>query len=104
VLPSIRIYQSNLVVITKKNKMDIEKKPFPQIAKETVLAPLEMTNSTYEQPLPPDWLKRAAAGYRGDGSEVEGKRHIYPEWTNYGGNSSQHCHRISMGRLLAGTA
>ncbi|MCI0691639.1 serine hydrolase [candidate division KSB1 bacterium] len=59
--------------------MDIEKKPFPQIAKETVLAPLEMTNSTYEQPLPPDWLKRAAAGYRGDGSEVEGKRHIYPE-------------------------
>ena len=58
---------------------DIEKKPFPQIAKETVLAPLEMTNSTYQQPLPPDWLKRAAAGYRGDGSEVEGKRHIYPE-------------------------
>jgi CubicO group peptidase (beta-lactamase class C family) len=59
--------------------MDIEKKPFPQIAKETVLGPLQMTNSTYEQPLPADWLKRAAAGYRPDGSEVEGKRHIYPE-------------------------
>ncbi len=59
--------------------MDIEKKPFPQIAKETVLDPLQMTNSTYNQPLPADWLKRAAAGYRRDGSEVEGKRHTYPE-------------------------
>jgi CubicO group peptidase (beta-lactamase class C family) len=59
--------------------MDIEKKPFPQIAKETVLDPLQMTNSTYNQPLPADWLKRAAAGYRPDGSEVEGKRHTYPE-------------------------
>jgi tetratricopeptide (TPR) repeat protein len=59
--------------------MDIEKKPFPQIAKETVLEPLQMTNSTYNQPLPAVWLKRAAAGYRPDGSEVEGKRHTYPE-------------------------
>ena len=59
--------------------MDIEKKPFPQIAKETVLEPLQMTNSTYNQPLPADWLQRAAAGYRRDGSEVEGKRHTYPE-------------------------
>jgi CubicO group peptidase (beta-lactamase class C family) len=58
---------------------DIEKKPFPQIAKETVLGPLQMTNSTYSQPLPADWLKRAAAGHRPDGSEVQGKRHTYPE-------------------------
>ena len=59
--------------------MDIEKKPFPQIARETVLEPLQMTNSTYHQPLPLEWLKRAAAGYRPDGSVVEGKRHTYPE-------------------------
>ncbi|MGH7597309.1 MAG: serine hydrolase [bacterium] len=72
-------YSGGGTTIMQLTVMDIEKKPFPQIAKETVLAPLEMTNSTYEQPLPPDWLKRAAAGYRGDGSEVEGKRHIYPE-------------------------
>jgi CubicO group peptidase (beta-lactamase class C family) len=58
---------------------DIEKKPYPDIARETVLAPLKMTNSTYSQPLPTDWRKRTATGYRANGKEVEGKIHIYPE-------------------------
>ncbi|RIK73096.1 penicillin-binding protein [candidate division KSB1 bacterium] len=72
-------YSGGGTTIMQLALMDIEKKPFPQIAQETVLKRLEMTNSSYEQPLPPDWLTRAAAGYRRDGSEVEGKRHIYPE-------------------------
>lgn len=72
-------YSGGGTTIMQLAVMDIEKKPFPQIAQETVLKRLEMTNSSYEQPLPPDWLKQAAAGYRRDGSEVEGKRHIYPE-------------------------
>ncbi|HLM56004.1 MAG TPA: serine hydrolase [Pyrinomonadaceae bacterium] len=55
------------------------RKPFPEIARETVLAPLGMKDSTYEQPLPPDWLKRAAAGHRAGGFPVEGKLHVYPE-------------------------
>jgi len=78
--PSTRFrYAGGGTTIMQLALMDIEKKPFPQIAKETVLEPLQMTNSTYHQPLPADWLKRAAAGYRPDGSEVEGKRHTYPE-------------------------
>ncbi len=72
-------YSGGGTTIMQLAVMDIDKKPFPQIAQETVLKRLEMTNSTYEQPLPPDWLKQAAAGYRRDGSEVEGKRHLYPE-------------------------
>jgi CubicO group peptidase (beta-lactamase class C family) len=59
--------------------MDIEKKPYPEIAKETVLSPLKMTNSTYSQPLPDDWRKKAASGHRGDGALVPGKIHVYPE-------------------------
>ncbi|HEY0729579.1 MAG TPA: serine hydrolase domain-containing protein, partial [Pyrinomonadaceae bacterium] len=59
--------------------MDIEKKPYPEIAKETVLGPLNMTNSTYSQPLPDDWRKKAASGHRGDGALVAGKIHVYPE-------------------------
>jgi len=59
--------------------MDIEKKPYAEIASETVLTPLNMSNSTYSQPLPDDWRKKAATGYRQDGHEVEGKIHIYPE-------------------------
>lgn len=59
--------------------MDIEKKPYPQIAEETVLGPLQMTNSTYRQPLPDDWRPKAASGHRPAGNLVEGKIHIYPE-------------------------
>ncbi|HEV2859405.1 MAG TPA: serine hydrolase [Pyrinomonadaceae bacterium] len=58
---------------------DTLRKPFPVIAKETVLAPLGMKDSTYEQPLPADWLKRAASGHRAGGFPVEGKLHVYPE-------------------------
>src|SRR6185436_9079615 len=63
-------------------------KPYPQIAQETVLGPLGMTSSTYEQPLPDTIRKKAATGYRANGKPVEGKIHIYPEmaaaglWTN----------------------
>lgn len=54
-------------------------KPFPELERELVLGPAGMTHSTYEQPLPPAKLALAAAGYRGDGRPVEGKRHTYPE-------------------------
>jgi CubicO group peptidase (beta-lactamase class C family) len=59
--------------------MNIEKKPYPQIARETVLGPLGMTSSTYEQPLPDTIRKKAASGHRINGKPVEGKIHIYPE-------------------------
>lgn len=72
-------YSGGGTTIAQLTIMDIEKKPYPEIAQETVLAPLKMTNSTYSQPLPDDWRKNAATGYRPDGSEVEGKIHVYPE-------------------------
>ena len=72
-------YSGGGTTISQLAIMDIEKKPYPDIAKETVLAPLGMTNSTYSQPLPADWRKKAATGYRGNGSEVTGKIHVYPE-------------------------
>ncbi len=59
--------------------MDIEKKPFPKIADESVLGPLGMKNSTYSQPLSPDWRKRAATGHRRNGEIVDGRIHVYPE-------------------------
>ena len=72
-------YSGGGTTISQLAIMDIEKKPYPEIARETVLAPLKMNNSTYSQPLPEDWRKKAASGYRGDGSEVAGKIHVYPE-------------------------
>jgi CubicO group peptidase (beta-lactamase class C family) len=58
---------------------DIEKRPYPEVARETVLKPLNMTMSTYSQPLPDDVRKAAASGHRPGGTLVEGKIHIYPE-------------------------
>ncbi len=72
-------YSGGGTTIAQLAIMDIEKKPFPQIAGDTVLTPLKMTNSSYSQPLPDDWRKKAASGHRPDGKLVEGKSHIYPE-------------------------
>ena len=72
-------YSGGGTTITQLALTEIEKKPYPEIARETVLKPLDMTNSTYSQPLPADWRPKAATGYRSNGSEVEGKIHIYPE-------------------------
>jgi CubicO group peptidase (beta-lactamase class C family) len=54
-------------------------KPFPELMRELVLAPLGLTHSTYEQPLPAEKIRLAAAGYRRDGSLLPGLRHTYPE-------------------------
>jgi CubicO group peptidase (beta-lactamase class C family) len=54
-------------------------KPFPELMRELVLAPLGLTHSTYEQPLPADKLRLAAAGYRASGTLLPGQRHTYPE-------------------------
>ena len=39
---------------------DVTGKPFPTFMQETILGPLGMTSSTYDQPLPPDVRARAA--------------------------------------------
>lgn len=72
-------YSGGGTTISQLALMDIEKKLYPEIARETVLEPLKMSNSTYSQPLSPDWRKKAATGYRGNGNEVDGKIHVYPE-------------------------
>ena len=58
---------------------DETKKPFAQAARELVLQPFGMTNSTFVQPIPADLRDRAATGYRSNGEPVAGKWHTYPE-------------------------
>jgi len=68
--------------------IDTEGKSFPEILKEQVLDPLDMLNSSFNQPLDSTQLQYAATGYLPDGSMTKGKRHTYPEmaaaglWTN----------------------
>jgi hypothetical protein len=58
---------------------DLTGRPFPAVLTGRVLEPFGMALSTYEQPLPEARHAEAATGYRGDGSEVEYKWHVYPE-------------------------
>jgi CubicO group peptidase (beta-lactamase class C family) len=53
--------------------------PFPQLARELVLDPLGMHDSTFEQPLPSKLAKHAATAHRSDKQPITGKWHIYPE-------------------------
>ena len=58
---------------------DATGRSFPDLMHDTVLEPLGMRSSTYEQPLPPKWQPRAASGYDGAGAKIAGAWHIYPE-------------------------
>jgi CubicO group peptidase (beta-lactamase class C family) len=58
---------------------DLEGSSFPEIMQKDVLGPLGMISSTFENPLSEKCHTIAATGYRGDGTEVEGKWPIYPE-------------------------
>ncbi len=59
--------------------VDVTGGDFPEFMKNKVLSPLGMTNSTYQQPLPPELAKLTATGHYNNRSLVEGRWHIYPE-------------------------
>jgi CubicO group peptidase (beta-lactamase class C family) len=53
--------------------------PFPALMRDSVLKPLHMNHSTYEQPLPEALRAMAASGYDRSGKKVDGDWHVYPE-------------------------
>jgi len=59
--------------------IDTVKEPYPQFLHDTVLAPIGMSHSTYQQPLPAALLTNAAMPYNADGTPVKGGPHTYPE-------------------------
>lgn len=52
---------------------------FPDLMSERIFAPLNMHSSTYEQPLPARFARRAASGHTFGGSVAEGRWRIHPE-------------------------
>jgi len=76
---SIWRYSGGGYTVMQQMMIDVTGKTFPQLMQETVLMPLQMTNSTYEQPLPKEWAGSAATGYYTSGKEVGHKWHVYPE-------------------------
>jgi CubicO group peptidase (beta-lactamase class C family) len=72
-------YSGGAVTIQELALTDAIGKPFPEIMREFVLAPIGMTNSTYEQPLPAGREKHAAHAHDRNGQLRDANWHVYPE-------------------------
>ena len=72
-------YSGGAVIIQQLALMDAVGRPFADIAREWVLTPIGMTNSTYEQPLPAARQKQAALAHSRTGARMDAPWHVYPE-------------------------
>jgi CubicO group peptidase (beta-lactamase class C family) len=72
-------YSGGGYTVMQQAVLDVAKIPFPQLLHDSVLAPIGMKHSTYQQPLPADLRAAAAVPYNSDGTPVEGGFHTYPE-------------------------
>jgi CubicO group peptidase (beta-lactamase class C family) len=72
-------YSGGGFTIMQQMLIDVTKEPFPQLMHDTVLTPIGMTHSTYEQPLPAEWKAKAATPYDGEDKPIPGGPHTYPE-------------------------
>jgi len=100
-------YSGGGYVIAQQLLEDVTGKPFPKLMQESVLGPIRMTHSTYEQPLPAARIAEAATPYRRQGRPVPGGPHTYPEmapaglWTT---PSDLAQYAIAVQKALAGTS
>lgn len=72
-------YSGGGFTIMQQALIDLSKEPYPKLLHDSVLAPIGMTRSTYEQPLPTALRENAATPYIADGKAIEGGAHTYPE-------------------------
>ncbi|MBC7894263.1 MAG: beta-lactamase family protein [Cytophagaceae bacterium] len=72
-------YSGGAVTIMQVALADIAKKPFAEFMQSTILGPLGMTGSSYQQPPNPAWEPRLARAHGGDGKRRAAPWHTYPE-------------------------
>ena len=72
-------YSGGGFTIMQLAAMDVSGKTFPALMHDTVLAPIGMTRSTYEQPLPAAARGNAAEPFDNRGQPITGGAHTYPE-------------------------
>jgi len=79
-VPGSRLsYSGGGVIVSQLLLSDVTAEPYDRWMQRNVFDPIGMRNSSFQNPLPHERLQLAATGYRGDGNEVEGRWHIYPE-------------------------
>jgi CubicO group peptidase (beta-lactamase class C family) len=72
-------YSGGGVEIEQLALTDVVGKPFAQIMRDWILDPIGLTNSTFEQPLPPERDRHAARAHNEAGQAMDAKWHVYPE-------------------------
>ena len=72
-------YSGGGFTIMQQMMIDVTGTPFPQFMQQTVLGPIGMTSSSFEQPQPAVRAALTAAGYYADRTPVRGRWHVYPE-------------------------
>jgi CubicO group peptidase (beta-lactamase class C family) len=72
-------YSGGAVMLEQLVLEDATGKPFEELARTWVLGPLDMRNSFYVQPLPPELDARAARSHLRKGAPGNVKYHVYPE-------------------------
>lgn len=76
---AIERYSGGGFTIMQQLMIDVTRTPFPRFMQETVLGPIGMTSSSFEQPPAPPFASRTASGYAADRAPVRGRWHVYPE-------------------------
>jgi len=76
---SLMEYSGGGVTLMQLALGDARGRPFADVMRDTVLNPIGMTNSTYEQPLPAARDRNAARAHSRDGRSMGPKWHVYPE-------------------------
>jgi CubicO group peptidase (beta-lactamase class C family) len=72
-------YSGGGFTVMQQAVVDVTHKSFPEVMASSVLGPMGMAHSTYQQPLPTSLTADAAIPYKADGSPVPGGAHTYPE-------------------------
>ncbi|HTL06204.1 MAG TPA: serine hydrolase domain-containing protein [Gemmatimonadales bacterium] len=72
-------YSGGGFTVMQQMVIDVTGLPFPRFLQETVLGPIGMRSSSFEQPQPPARAALTATGYYGDRTPVRGRWHLYPE-------------------------
>ena len=72
-------YSGGGITLVQLLMTDALKRPFQQMMQDTVLAPVGMRHSAYEQPLSPERDRNAARAHDRTGAARDAKWHVYPE-------------------------
>ena len=72
-------YSGGGYTIMEKVVEDVSGLPLEAYIQRNIMTPLEMENSTYQQPLPTSFHGNASAAYDSEGKIIEGLWHNYPE-------------------------